>query len=183
MSSAPGLTLVAAVARNGVMGRDGGLPWHLPGDLQHFRRTTWGHPMLMGRRTFQSIGRALPGRETVVLTRDEGFTAAGVHVAHDLAGALAQAAVLAGKMGVDQIMLVGGGELYHALIERASRLIITEVDADVSGDVMFPLISAGQWQLLARSELAREKGDDFSWRHASYARIAAPAALAYKASL
>ncbi len=183
MSASPGLTLVAAVARNGVMGRDGTLPWHLPGDLRHFRQTTWGHPMLMGRRTFQSIGRALPGRESVVLTHEKDFAVEGVHVAHDLDEGLARAATLAAAMGVSEIMVVGGGVLYGALIDRATRLIITEVDADVSGDVMFPPIIAAQWHLLERSEMTRAKGDDFGWRHASYARIAAPATLAYKASL
>ena len=183
MSAEPSLTLVAAVARNGVMGRDGTLPWHLPGDLQHFRQTTWGHPLLMGRRTFQSIGRALPGRESVVLTHDESFAAKGVHVAHDLAEGLELAAALAAKMGVGEIMVVGGGMLYGALIERAKRLIITEVDAEVRGDVLFPQISMTQWQLLARSQITRAMGDEFDWCHAAYARIAAPAPLAYKASL
>ncbi len=182
MSGPVTLTLVAAVAQNGVMGRDGALPWHLPGDLKHFRQTTMGHPLLMGRRTYQSIGRPLPGRESVVLTHDTSFAADGIHVAHDVASGLALATTLAQRMGVSEIMVVGGGVLYEALISSASRLIITEVVADVSGDVLFPPIEPALWHLAARSELQRGPRDDFGWRHASYTRIAAHAPLAYKAS-
>lgn len=179
MSNAATLTLVAAVAQNGVMGRNGTLPWYLPGDLKHFRRTTIGHPLMMGRRTYQSIGRPLPGRESVVLTHNLSFAAKGIHIAHDMAAGLEVASRLAVRMGVDEIMVVGGGELYAALIDRASRLVITEVAADVDGDVVFPLIDPALWDMTTRSEAQCGPGDEFIWRHASYARIAAHAALPY----
>lgn len=182
MSAAITLTLVAAVAQNSVMGRDGVLPWYLPGDLKHFRQTTKGHPLLMGRRTYQSIGRPLPGRESVVLTRDLSFAAKGIHVVHDMAAGLDLASKLAVRMGVDEIMVVGGGELYAELIDMASRLIITEIAADVKGDVVFPLIDPVSWHMTTCSGPQCCPGDEFIWRHATYTRIAAHAALAYKAT-
>ena len=140
------VTLVAAVARDGVIGADGGLPWHLPDDLRRFKALTMGHTMIMGRRTFESIGRALPGRVSVVVTRDAGWTAPGVTVAHSVDEALA----LAGPG--TEVMVVGGGEIYRQTMDRADRLEITHVDADVEGDTRFPEIDPAVWQLGARQD-------------------------------
>ncbi len=109
----PRLELVVAVARNGVIGRDNGLPWRLPADLAHFKRVTLGHPILMGRRTWDSIGRPLPGRQNIVLTRDPAFRAAGATVVHSLAAARAAAA------GAERLMVIGGAELYRACLGEA----------------------------------------------------------------
>ena len=149
--SAP-LAIVAAVGRNGVIGADDGLPWRLPSDLKRFRALTLGKPLLMGRKTFQSIGRALPGRETIVVTREKGFSAsgAGVHLAHDLESALALAQARAEAMGAKEIILAGGGDLYAALLARVDRMYLTLVDLAPAGDAHFPPIDATQWSEVVR---------------------------------
>jgi len=123
------LAIVAAIAENGVIGDGRGLPWHLPSDLKHFRGITMGKPLLVGRKTFESIGRALPGREIIVVTRDRAFDpprgggqAKAIHVVHDLDAALALAQARAQAMGADEVILAGGGNLYESLIGRAERM-------------------------------------------------------------
>ncbi len=140
------VTLVAAVARNGIIGADGGLPWHLPEDLRRFKALTMGHTMIMGRRTYESIGRALPGRATIVVTRDARWTAPHVTVAHSVDEAFA----LAGPH--EDVMVVGGGEIYRQTIHRADRLEITHVDADAVGDTRFPDIDPAIWRLASRQD-------------------------------
>jgi dihydrofolate reductase len=134
------IVLLAAVADNGVIGRDGALPWHLPADLAYFKRITWGHPILMGRRTFAAIGRALPGRRNIVLTRNPAFTAPDI----ETAASLEQALSLAGD--VPQIMVIGGAELYRAALPLARRIYLTRVHAWLEGDAFFPNLAAGQWR-------------------------------------
>ncbi|HEY4991650.1 MAG TPA: ACT domain-containing protein [Nakamurella sp.] len=136
------VTLIAAVARDGIIGAGGGLPWHLPADLERFKALTMGHPMIMGRRTFDSIGRALPGRRTIVVTRDPAWQATGVQVAHSVPEALAMAGPSI------EVMVVGGGEIYRQLIGRADRLEITRLDADVVGDTRFPTIDPAIWRVV-----------------------------------
>jgi dihydrofolate reductase len=148
------ITLVAAVARNGVIGAAGGLPWHLPGDLRHFKELTLGHPMVMGRRTFDAIGRALPGRRTIVVTRDINWRAADVEVVHSLEEALQ----LAGSGSAGPVLVVGGGEVYRQALPLADRLEITEVHADAVGDTHFPAIDRARW-IQTRRE--RHEGYDF----------------------
>ena len=135
----PRLELVVAVARNGVIGRGNALPWRLPADLGHFKRVTMGHPILMGRRTWDSIGRPLPGRLNLVLTRDVAFVATGAQVVHRLDEALQQA-------GAGPLMVIGGAELYRACLPSAAVLHLTEVEADVEGDVRFPDWSRDEWR-------------------------------------
>lgn len=140
----PRLELVVAAARNGIIGRDHGLPWHLPADLAHFKRLTLGHPLLMGRRTWDSIGRPLPGRRSIVLSRDPAFRAAGAEVVHSLAEARRVAA------GAERLMVIGGADLFRACLGEAEFLHLTEVDADVAGDVYFPPWRPEDWQELSR---------------------------------
>jgi dihydrofolate reductase len=151
--SAP-LAIVAAIGRNGVIGAGDRLPWRLPSDLKRFRALTLGKPLLMGRKTFQSIGRALPGRETIVVTREPGFTAhaAGVHVAYHLDAALALAQARAQAMAADEIILAGGGDLYASLLARVERMYLTLVDLSPAGDAHFPPIDAAQWTEVAREQ-------------------------------
>jgi len=151
---APPLVLVAAVARNRVIGANQGLPWRLSSDLKRYKAVTWGKPMVMGRKTYLTIGRALPGRETIVVTRDPGFAAPGVLVAHELEAALDLAAERARAMGASEIIVAGGGEIYAQTIARAARLFITEVGLDAKGEIQFPPIDPGQWR-----EVRREKGE------------------------
>lgn len=146
------LALIAAVARNGLIGRGGELPWHIPADLQFFKAATMGKPMIMGRRTFESIGRALPGRTSIVVTRNAGFAAAGVEVADGLDRALE----LAAQTGADEVMVIGGGEIYAAALPRADRLYLTEVHIDAEGDVYFPGFDRTQWRELSRDDHAAD---------------------------
>lgn len=144
------LALIAAVARNGVIGAGNALPWRLPDDLRHFRTLTMGKPMLMGRKTYESIGRPLPGRPTVVLSRDPAFQPAGVSVRARLEEALGEATTLGRALAAPEIMVAGGGELYRALIGQAARLYVTEVDASPAGDTIFPPIDPALWRLVGR---------------------------------
>lgn len=150
------VTLIAAVAQNGTIGIEGGLPWHLSADLKRFKALTMGHTMIMGRRTFESIGRALPGRRTIVVTRDPEWHAEGAAVAHSVDDAL----VLAGRLGGAgrSVMIVGGGEIYRQTMHLADRLEITHVDAHVAGDTRFPEIDANCWQVTDR-----EKADGYTF--------------------
>jgi dihydrofolate reductase len=154
-SAPPIITLIAAVARNGTIGAGGGLPWHLPADLKRFKALTMGHPMIMGRRTYDSIGRALPGRRTIVVTRDPGWSAPGVTVAHSVDEAIDLALgsddAAPGSSG-RPVLVVGGGDIYRQTIGRADRLELTHVDADVAGDTRFPDIDAALWQVTDRED-------------------------------
>lgn len=144
------LALIAAVAHNGVIGRGGELPWRIPADLKYFKAITMGKPMIMGRRTFESIGKALPGRANIVVTRSADFSADDVEVA----GNLDQALEIAAGTGADEVMVIGGGEIYAAALPRADRLYLTEVHIDAAGDVRFPAFDRAQWRELARDDHA-----------------------------
>lgn len=138
------ITLVAAVAKNGVIGRDGDLPWRLPDDLKAFKRLTLGKPVVMGRKTWESIGRPLPGRHNVVMTRSQNFDAPGAGVVRSAEEALE---LLADH---EEIMVIGGGAIYRQFLDRAGRIYLTEVDAEVDGDVTFPELDPGQWAEVSR---------------------------------
>ncbi|HEY0616568.1 MAG TPA: dihydrofolate reductase [Kribbella sp.] len=148
--------LIAAVGSNGVIGRDNDLPWRIREDLQHFKQVTLGHTLVMGRKTYDSIGRPLPGRRTVVVTRQPDWSADGVEAAHDLETALKLAD---GK----DVYVAGGGEIYRAALPYADRLELTEVDQSPAGDVTFPVFDRSHWL-----ETARVPHDGFSF--VSYAR-------------
>jgi dihydrofolate reductase len=158
------LTLIVAVARNGVIGRSGALPWRLPEDLAHFKRTTMGHPIIMGRRTWESIGRALPGRRNVVISRSEGFEAGGAEVAANLDAALALCADAA------EVFVIGGAQLYAAALPRAQRLIVTEINADFDGDTRWPPIDNEQWRETAREHSPPTAERDFAIDFVTYER-------------
>ena len=148
------ISIAAAVSRNGVIGAKGDLPWRIPGDLRRFRALTMGHAVVMGRRTFDSIGRALDGRRNIVATRNANFHADGAERADSLESALALA-----REGTDEsgeIFIIGGGEIYALALRNdlAERMILTEVDMEVEGDVYFPSFSRADWR-----ETSREKGE------------------------
>jgi dihydrofolate reductase len=160
----PRIVLVAAVAENGVIGRDGGMPWRLPGDLKHFKRTTLGKPVVMGRRTFDSIGRKpLPGRPNIVLTRDKSFRADGVAVAATLDDALQIAEREAETSNAEEIAIIGGSTLYEETLPRANRLYLTEVHTSLDGDVRFPEIDRAAWREVSRDGPRREPGEPFDY--------------------
>jgi dihydrofolate reductase len=146
----PRLVLVAALARNGVIGRDGALPWQLPDDLKRFKALTMGKPVLMGRRTCESIGRALPGRRNLVLTRQAGVGVPGVETVATIEEALARCA------GDTELCVIGGAEVYRATLPVADVLELTEVLAEVEGDVRFPGYEHSAWRELAREHHAAD---------------------------
>ena len=133
------ITLVLARADNGVIGRDNALPWHLPADLKHFKALTQGKPMIMGRRTFESLPGLLPGRRHIVLTRDTGWSAPGAEVAHDLVGAL-------GLAGDGPVAVIGGAEIFALFLDWADRIELTQVHADVAGDAIVPAPDPIVWR-------------------------------------
>jgi len=172
----PRIVLVSAVAENGVIGRDGDMPWRLPTDLKRFRALTMGHPMLMGRRTFAAIGKPLPGRDSIVVTRDAGFRPEGVLVAGDVDAALALAAERAEARGVDAVMVVGGGALYAQMIDLADAVRLTIVHATPDGDTRFPAIDPARFREVTREGPVQGPGDSAAVSFVDYERIVAPAA-------
>lgn len=145
-ASRPAVSLVVARARNGVIGRDNTLPWRLPDDLRHFKMLTMGKPMLMGRRTFEAIGRALPGRLNLVLTRDPAWHAPGAIVVHSLDEAFARAS------GAAELMVIGGAELFALVLPLAEHVYLTDVHAAMAGDTHFPDLAPEEWRELERRE-------------------------------
>lgn len=164
------LSLIAAVARNGVIGGGNKLLWRLPTDMKRFRALTMGKPLIMGRKTYESIGKPLPGRETIVVTRDRSYAAEGAHVAGDLDAALALAASLAGPD--DEVISAGGGEIYAQTIGRADRLFLTEVDLAPEGDAMFPRIDPAVWREAKRESGVRGERDEADFALVEYEKIA-----------
>ena len=146
------ITLVAALTENGVIGRDNGLPWRLKSDMRHFRAVTMGNPVVMGRRTFQSLFKPLKGRTTIVVTRDRAFMASGVVVAHSMEGALAAARGDALRRGAQAIMVAGGADIYAQAMPIADRLLISLVHDRPDGDAAFPPIDRNHWREVDRLE-------------------------------
>ncbi len=166
----PTLTLVVAVAENGVIGAKGGLPWHLSGDLKRFKADTIGKPVIMGRKTFASIGKPLPGRDNIVVTRDEAFRPDGVVVASSVDQALALAETSAAKLGASDIAVIGGGEIYRQLFDRADRLILTHVFASPDGDTQFPRIDPEVWASTEFEDFPAGEKDSHATRRVVYVR-------------
>ena len=166
------ITLVAALAENDVIGRDNGLPWRLKSDMVHFRAITMGKPVVMGRKTFLSIGRPLPGRTTIVVSRDGGFAAPGIVVAPSVEAALTVARGDALRRGAERIIVAGGADLYAQTMPLAERLHITYVHRAVDGDVYFPAIDRSVWHETARDEHAAAAGDDAAFAFVIYQRAA-----------
>lgn len=152
----PEIILVVARADNDVIGAQGGMPWHLRADLQRFKRMTVGKPVIMGRKTFESIGKALPGRHNIVITRDPAWHAEGVTRAPNLAEAIA-AAGLHPDTRADEIMVIGGGEIYKQSLPIATRIELTEIHATPQGDTYFPSLPPDQWQEVARQSHPAEE--------------------------
>lgn len=146
------LSVIVAMAENRVIGVDGKLPWHLPGDMKHFKQTTMGKPVVMGRKTWESLARPLPGRANIIVTRDLTFGVEGAYVAHDIDAALALAEGLAADG--DEVMVIGGAEIYAQTLDRADRLYLTEVHLDVEGDAVFPELDEHMWTETLRDDFA-----------------------------
>lgn len=164
----PPIAIYVAVARNGVIGRDGGMPWHLSSDLRRFKATTMGKAIVMGRKTWESLPKKpLPGRLNVVVTRHAGYAAVGALVCNSLEDAL-DAAHRRGEG--DEICVIGGGEIYRAALPLADILHVTEVEAEVEGDTVFGPIEADEWELVAAQTVPREERDSHAMRFCTYRR-------------
>ncbi len=154
------LNLVVAMAQNRVIGRDNQLPWRLPEDLAYFRRVTWGHPILMGRKTYESIGRPLPGRQNIVLTRQANWQQTGVDVAFDLDQAMG---LVRSSEDRPQLMVIGGENLYRQCLPLASKLWITLVHSNVEGDAYFPEFDWGDWKQVSREDHSADDRNPYAY--------------------
>ncbi|HEY7688465.1 MAG TPA: dihydrofolate reductase [Dongiaceae bacterium] len=169
----PKLVLIAAVSENGVIGRGNALPWKLKSDLRRFRSLTMGKPVVMGRKTFLSLGKPLPGRTNIVVSRDPAFAADGVLVAGSLVTALDVAVGDALRRGAGEIAVIGGAELYAQALPAADRLEITRVHAAIQGDAIFPPIDPALWREVARTAQAAAPGDDADMTFITYGLVKA----------
>jgi dihydrofolate reductase len=164
------LVLIAAVARNGVIGRDNDLPFRLPTDLKHFKALTLGHPVLMGRATFESIGRPLPGRPNIVVSGDPDFRAEGCEVYPDLDTAIDRGKMLADGLGKSALFVIGGGQIYAQTIDDADRLEITHVALDADGATRFPTIDPSQWSKTVEENVPAGPKDEADMVFTTYRR-------------
>lgn len=164
------IAMIAAVAENGVIGSDQKIPWYIPSDFAYFKRTTLGRPLVMGRKQFETVGKPLPGRTNIVVTRQPGYQPDGVMVLDSLDRALEEARAIAERDDVDEIMVIGGGEIYAQLIGRADRLYITHVDLAPEGDVRFPEINPEDWAVVDLPEVAPSEKDTARYRIKVYER-------------
>jgi dihydrofolate reductase len=165
------IAIYVAIAENGVIGREGGLPWRLSTDLQRFKADTMGKPIIMGRKTYEGIGRPLPGRLNIVVTRDKAWRAEGIEVAHSLDDAVALARVRGRCMaGAEEICVVGGGEIYAQALPLADRLHVTHVLASVDGDAHFPPIDPSTWRVVSAKDFPAGEKDSHATRYTVYER-------------
>ena len=165
-AAAPRICLIAAIAANRVIGRNNALPWRLPADLKRFKALTMGHPVVMGRKTYASIGRPLPGRRNLVITRNRGYGAPGCEIVHSLDAAIAAC------RGAQEIFIIGGAELYRESLPLAHSLEFTEIHAEFEGDATFPQFPLEQWREAAREIHSNEAGIPFGYDFVRYERIA-----------
>ncbi|QND53608.1 dihydrofolate reductase [Phyllobacterium sp. 628] len=165
------ISFVVAVAQNGVIGRDNGLPWRLSSDMKRFKAITMGKPIVMGRKTWDSLGKPLPGRTNIVITRDPAFSVEGVIAARSVDEALMIAGSHASADKVDEICVIGGGEIYRQLLDRADRLHLTWVLADIEGDAFFPAIDPKIWKEVSQEEFPAGEKDNYATRYVVYERL------------
>ena len=152
------ISLIVAASANNVIGKDGGLPWHIPEDLKRFKAITMGKPIVMGRLTHESIGRALPGRQNIVITTRKGYAADGCNVVACPADALRAAG------DADEVMIIGGGEIYRQFLRRADRIYLTRIDADIDGDVFFPTLEPDEWAVVHEEEYPANATRELGYR-------------------
>ena len=151
------ISIIVAMDTNGVIGKDGKLPWHLSADLKHFKAITMGKPIVMGRKTHESLGRVLPGRENIVITRNNNYQAPGCTVLHSLDD------VFVHCRNADEIIIMGGAELYVQILDRANRIYLTEVHAEVSGDTYFPAYDGDQWREVQRQDFRADEKNRYDY--------------------
>ncbi|WDR05357.1 dihydrofolate reductase [Devosia rhodophyticola] len=164
------ISLIAAVAENRVIGADQAMPWHIPSDFGYFKRTTLGKPIIMGRKQFETVGKPLPGRVNIVVTRQVGYQPDGVIVINDLGAAIEHAKTIAVADKADEVMIIGGGEIYAQAMEQADRLYISHVDLHPQGDVLFPRIDPREWVVVDVPEIQPSEKDSAVYRVKVYER-------------
>ena len=161
------ISLVVAAANNNGIGKYGTMPWHLPNDMRHFKNVTWGMPVVMGRKTFDSLGRALAGRKNIVITRKPDWEAPGAVAVKSIEDAL----FLAGETDAKEVMVIGGGEIYKALFPKANRIYLTRVEAEPEADTFFPAIDPGQWKLVSQKNYEADEKNDYNYSFQTWERI------------
>lgn len=153
------ISLVVAAATNHAIGKDGKMPWHLPNDMRHFKNITWGMPVVMGRKTFDSLGKPLAGRKNIVITRQPDWEAEGIVKVKTIEDAL----FVAREADVNEVMVIGGGEIYRALFERAKRIYLTRVEAEPEADTFFPALDPQQWFLLSQKNHEADEKNAYNY--------------------
>lgn len=159
------VSLICAVSENGVIGRDNTLPWHLPADLKHFRKLTMGHPIIMGRKTHQSIGRALPGRTNIVITRQEDFRSNDCLIVHSLSEALTTC------QKEEEVFVIGGASVYREAFEQAHRLFLTKIHENFEGDTFLPTVDERIWRLTHREDFEADDKNPFAYSFLTLEKI------------
>ncbi len=164
------LSLIVAMSTNHTIGINNALPWHLPNDLKYFKQATMGKPIVMGRKTFESIGKPLPGRRNIVISRDANYSAEGVDVVSSLEAAISLGEDICLVNGQEEVMVIGGAQIYQLALEKADRLYITHVDAEVQGDAFFPQVDWPSFTLLAEESFQAEDPNPYDYRFSVYQR-------------
>ncbi len=165
------ISLVVAVSENGVIGAGGDMPWRLSSDLKQFKQITLGKPVVMGRKTFESIGRPLPGRVNIVVSRQTGYHIAGATVVRNVASGMAFATKAAHDAGGDEVCVIGGGEIYRQTLDKADRVYKTEVHVRVEGDTYFPALEPAEWTEVQRVRHGADKSDSCDYSFVVYERV------------
>ncbi|ASK36164.1 dihydrofolate reductase [Alloalcanivorax mobilis] len=165
------VALMAAKASNNVIGRNNKLPWYLPNDLKYFKQVTWGKSIIMGRNTWESLNKALPGRTNIVISGQPDYHAEGARVVTSLEQALSLAESVAVVEGQEEVVVIGGAQIYALALPRADRLYLTEVHADVEGDTRFPDFDASQWRQIGREDFAAEGPNPYDYSFVVYDRV------------
>lgn len=160
------ISLVVAAANNNAIGKEGKMPWHLPNDLKHFKNVTWGMPVVMGRKTFDSLGKPLPGRKNIVITRQKEWEAEGAVKAANIKDAL----FIAQQADANEIMIIGGGEIFKALFNRAKKIYMTRVEADPDADTFFPVIDPERWHLMSQQNYEADEKNAFNYSFQTWER-------------
>lgn len=161
------ISLVVAAATNNGIGKDGTMPWHLPNDMKHFKNVTWGMPVIMGRKTFESLGKPLAGRKNIVVSRQAGWSAEGTVVVKNIDDAL----FLAKETDAKEAMVIGGGEIYRVLFEKAKRIYLTRVEAEPEADTFFPSVDPKAWRLLSQKDHEADEKNAYNYSFQIWERI------------
>lgn len=161
------ISLVVAAASNNAIGKEGKLPWHLPNDMKHFKNVTWGLPVIMGRKTFESLGKPLAGRKNIVISRQPGWSAAGAVAVKNIDDAL----FLAKETDAKETMVIGGGEIYRTLFEKAKRIYLTRVEAEPEADTFFPSLNPKEWRLVSQKKYEADEKNIYNYSFQVWERV------------